>query len=43
VTWDLLPGAGHKAEAEALDRAKADEILTWLDVHADGTDVFAGS
>ena len=33
VAWDLLPGAGHQDEAKALDRAKADQILDWLEQH----------
>lgn len=30
VKWDLLPGADHPMEDEALTRAKADAILEWL-------------
>ncbi|MBL9013012.1 MAG: hypothetical protein JNL83_02485 [Myxococcales bacterium] len=40
LAWDLLPGAGHGAEAKALDRGKADEILDWMERHTPG-DVIA--
>jgi pimeloyl-ACP methyl ester carboxylesterase len=31
VFWDLIPGANHPKEDEALTPEKADEILRWLD------------
>jgi poly(3-hydroxybutyrate) depolymerase len=31
VQWDLLPGANHAKEDEALTPEKADQILRWLD------------
>lgn len=31
LSWDLLPGAGHGAEAKALDHEKAHAILAWLE------------
>ncbi len=39
LTWDLLPGANHAAEDRSLDRAKAAEILDWLETHARAPDV----
>jgi poly(3-hydroxybutyrate) depolymerase len=33
VKWDLLPGADHPKEDEALTPEKADEILRWLESH----------
>lgn len=33
LAWDLLPGAGHDDEAKALDHAKAEQILDWLEQH----------
>jgi hypothetical protein len=32
--WDLQPGANHAAEDAALDAAKANAILDWLEAHA---------
>ncbi|CAN5802333.1 hypothetical protein BH11MYX3_BH11MYX3_03040 [soil metagenome] len=45
LAWELLPGAGHHDEAQALDRAKADQIISWLEshAHAPGHDLVAGS
>ena len=34
VTWDLVAGGDHDKEDRALDRAKADRILDWMDAHA---------
>ncbi len=31
VEWDLLPGANHRAEDEALTPKKAESILKWLE------------
>lgn len=31
VIWDLIPGANHPKEDEALTPEKADQILRWLD------------
>lgn len=36
LAWDFLPGANHGAEARALDREKADEILDWMERHTPG-------
>ena len=33
LAWDLLPGAGLDDEAKALDRAKAEQILDWMEQH----------
>ncbi len=37
VTWDLIKGAEHDGEADALTRKKADAILDWLAAHARAT------
>jgi poly(3-hydroxybutyrate) depolymerase len=34
LEWDVLHLAGHADEERALNRAKADQILDWLDLHA---------
>jgi poly(3-hydroxybutyrate) depolymerase len=33
VRWDLVPGANHPKEDEALTPEKVDEILQWLESH----------
>lgn len=33
VRWDLVPGANHPKEDEALTSEKVDEILKWLELH----------
>ena len=33
VKWDLVPGANHSQEDDALTPQKADEILRWLEQH----------
>jgi poly(3-hydroxybutyrate) depolymerase len=33
VRWDLVPGANHPKEDEALTPEKVDEILEWLESH----------
>jgi poly(3-hydroxybutyrate) depolymerase len=39
VRWDLIPGANHLEEDEALTPEKADEILRWLESHRSGNAV----
>jgi predicted esterase len=34
LEWDVLHLGGHADEERALDRAKAEHILDWLDTHA---------
>jgi poly(3-hydroxybutyrate) depolymerase len=43
LAWDLLPGAGHQAEAKALDREKADQILDWMERHTTSSVVASGT
>jgi poly(3-hydroxybutyrate) depolymerase len=40
VRWDLIPGANHPKEDEALTPEKAAEILQWLESHR-GADVLS--
>ena len=42
LSWDLLPGAGHQAERQALDGEKVSSILDWLDSHTAPSSVAIG-